>query len=121
MTGTVFIDLRKAFDSVNHSLLLKKLYALGIVDQEHEWFTGYLKGRTQVVGFQGAFSDAESICVDVPQGSILRSLLFVLLAWKRCTQSCPQEGANGSTQFSVNDYFFGQMSVNDYFFWSILS
>ena len=78
MTGAVFIDFRKAFDSMNHSLLLKKLYALGIVDQEHEWFTDYLKGRTQVVGLQGAFSDAESVCVGVPQGSILRSLLFEL-------------------------------------------
>ena len=51
---------------MNHSLLLKKLYALGIVDQEHEWFTEYRKGRTQVVGFQGAFSDAESVRVGVP-------------------------------------------------------
>ena len=55
MTGAVFIDFRKAFDSMNHSLLLKKLYALGIVDREYEWFTDYMKGRTQVVGFQGAF------------------------------------------------------------------
>ena len=78
MTGAVFIDFRKAFDSVNHSLLLKRLYALGIVDQEYEWFTDYLKGRTQVVGFQGAFSDAKFICVGVHQGSILGPLLFVL-------------------------------------------
>ena len=78
MTGAVFIDFRKAFDSVNHSLLLKKLYVLGIVDQEYEWFTDYLKGRTQVVEFQGAFSDAESICVGVPQESILGPQVFVL-------------------------------------------
>ena len=80
MTGAVFKDFRKAFDSVNHSLLLKRLYALGIVDQEFEWFTDYLKGRTQVFGFQlqRAFSDAESICVRVPQGSIFGPLLFVL-------------------------------------------
>ena len=71
MTGAVFIDFRKAFDNMNCSLLLKELYALGVVDQEHEWFTDYLKGRTQVVGLQGAFSDAESVCVGVPQGSIL--------------------------------------------------
>ena len=80
MTGDVLIDFRKAFDSVNHSLLLKRLYALGIVDQEFEWFTDYLKGRTQVFGFQllGAFSDAKSICVGVLQGSILGPLLFVI-------------------------------------------
>ena len=80
MTGAVLIDFRKAFDSVHHSLLLKRLYALGIVDQEFDWFTDYLKGRTQVFGFQlqGAFSDAESICVGMLQGSILRPLLFVI-------------------------------------------
>ena len=37
MTGAVLIDFRKAFDSVNHSLLLKTLYVLAIVDQEYEW------------------------------------------------------------------------------------
>ena len=78
MTGAVFKDFRKAFDSVNHSLLLKKLYALGIVDQEYEWFTDYMKGTTQLVGFRGVFSDADSICVGVSQGSILGPLLFVL-------------------------------------------
>ena len=51
---------------------------LAIVDQEYEWFTDYLKGRPQVVGSQGAFSDAESICVGVPQGSILGPLLVLL-------------------------------------------
>ena len=65
---------------MNLSLLLKKLYGLGIVDQGYEWFTDYLKGRTQVVGFQGARSDAESICVGVSQGSILGCPLFVLYA-----------------------------------------
>ena len=42
--GAVFIDPRKAFDSVNHSLLSKKLRALGIVNQEYEWFADCLKG-----------------------------------------------------------------------------
>ena len=54
MTGAVFINFRKAFDIVNHSQLLKNIYALGIVDQEYEWFTIYLSNRTQVVGFQGS-------------------------------------------------------------------
>jgi len=55
MAGAVFIDFRKAFDIVNHSQLLKNIYALGIVDQEYEWFTIYLSNRTQVVEFQGSF------------------------------------------------------------------
>ena len=47
-----------------------------IVDQEYEWFADL--GRVQVIGFQGAFSDAGSFFVAVPQGSILGPLLFVL-------------------------------------------
>ena len=57
---------------------MRSAAVLDIVDQEYEWCTDYLKGRTQVVGFQGARSDAESICVGVPQGSILGRLLCVL-------------------------------------------
>ena len=68
MTGTVFIDFCKTFDSADHSVILKKVHVLGIVDQEYKWFTDWL---------QVAFSDAESICVGVPQGSILGPLLFV--------------------------------------------
>ena len=75
---------------MNHSLLLKKLYALGIVDQEHEWFTDYRKGRTQVVGFQGAFSDAESVCVGVPQGSVLGSQSVICASCERSLHRCPQ-------------------------------
>ena len=86
MADAVFIDLRKAFESVNHSLLLKTLYALGIIDQEYGWFTDYLEGRTQVVGFQGAFSDTESIwCaprID-PQTS------FICASCERFTHRCP--------------------------------
>ena len=63
---------------MNLSLLLEKLYALDIVGQIYEWFTDYLKGRSQVVGFQGARSGTESICVGVPQGSIFGRLSFVL-------------------------------------------
>ena len=53
LTGAVFIDLRKAFDTVDHAVLLDKLSNLGIVDKEHGWFTDYLSNRTQVVEFQG--------------------------------------------------------------------
>ena len=51
LTGAVFIDLRKAFDTVDHSVLLDKLSNLGIVDLEHGWFMDYLSNRTQVVEF----------------------------------------------------------------------
>ena len=78
LTGAVFIDLRKAFDTVDHTVLLIKLSNLGILDKEHGWFTDYLSNRTQVVEFQGVTSTPEAISTGVPQGSILGPLLFIL-------------------------------------------
>ena len=53
LTGAVFIDLCKAFDTVDHTVLLDKLSNLGIVDKEHGWFTDYLSNHTQVVECKG--------------------------------------------------------------------
>ena len=49
LTGAVFIDLRKAFDTVDHGVLLDKLSAMAVIGPEYEWFTDYLRNRTQVV------------------------------------------------------------------------
>ncbi len=78
MTGAVFLDFKKAFDSVDHTLLLDKLYNLGILDREHEWSVNYLNGRKQIVDYHGMLSATKSIDVGVPQGSILGPFLFVL-------------------------------------------
>ena len=48
LTGAVFIDFRKAFDTVNHDLLLQKLSYMGVLDKELAWFKDYLHDRTQV-------------------------------------------------------------------------
>ena len=71
LTGAVFSDFRKAFDTVNHDLLLQKLSYMGVLDKELAWLKDYLHDRTQVLDFQGVSSDPEPISTGVPQGSIL--------------------------------------------------
>ena len=78
LTGAVFIDLRKVFDTVNHEVLLSKLRGLGVMHRQHECFRNYLHNRTQVVEFQGVTSTAEPVSVRVQQRSILGPLLFIL-------------------------------------------
>ena len=76
----VFIDLKKAFDtdSVNHSILLDKLQFYGITGIIHEWFSSYLNGRTQTTQIGDSISDKEKIVCEVPQGSVLGPLLFLI-------------------------------------------
>ena len=74
--GTVLIDLSKAFDSIDHSLLMKKLQAYGVEDVEHRWFADYLSARKQRVTIDGVVSEWSSVIKGVPQGSILGPLLF---------------------------------------------
>ena len=78
MTGSVFIDLRKTSDTVDHSLQIEKLSRCGIIDKKLEWFMDYLQNRSQVVQFGNAFSEPGTISAGVPQGSILGPILFVL-------------------------------------------
>ena len=74
----IFCDLRKAFDTVPHHLLLKKLSKLGIRGTNLLWFKSYLSGRRQFVHIGGVSSSMLEIILGVPQGSILGPLLFLL-------------------------------------------
>jgi hypothetical protein len=77
LTGSVFIDLRKALDTVNHDLLLKKLHGFGVTGGELDWFKDYLT-RKQLVDYLNTYSDPLPLKSGVPQGSILGPLLFVI-------------------------------------------
>ena len=74
----VFIDLKKAFDTVNHEILLQKLEHYGIRGVPLLWFKSYLSNRKQFVHLNGANSKTENVICGVPQGSVLGPLLFLL-------------------------------------------
>jgi hypothetical protein len=77
-TIAIFCDLRKAFDTCNHDILIKKLRKIGVANMELNWFISYLSGRTQFVYLNGIESNKLEIKKGVPQGSILGPLLFLI-------------------------------------------
>ena len=74
----IFLDFAKAFDTVNHEILVKKLEYYGVRGKSLALFQSYLSNRTQVVEVNGATSEKGLIKHGVPQGSILGPLLFLL-------------------------------------------
>ena len=79
LNGVVFLDIRKAFDSVDHKILLCKMKTqFGLRNVELDWFTSYLANREQVCDINGCISSSKTIKTCVPQGSILGPLLFLL-------------------------------------------
>ena len=76
MVGMTLIDLCKAFDTVNHDILLEKMAAMGV--SSVEWFRSYLSHRSQCVTIGSFQSDFVEISCGVPQGSILGPQLFLL-------------------------------------------
>ena len=75
---TVFLDIKKAFDTIDHSILLEKLRYYSIMGGELDFFRSYLRSRKQCCNVNGQLSSVKNIKYRVPQGSILGPLLFIL-------------------------------------------
>ena len=94
MTVATFIDFKKAFDTVDHKILLDKIENLGIQNKPLQLLKNYLKNRLQRTKVNGLYSDFNEIICGVPQGSILGPLLFIIYTndiasvCKQCNFKC---------------------------------
>ena len=121
---TLFVDIAKAFDRVDHSLLLLKLASIGVCGDQLDWFESYLRGRSISTVVDGQLSSLLSISSAVPQGSVLGLLLFVicfrdlppvllpprvsLLTTHYSTLLLQPTHSAVSSRRTANDFIFGQ-------------
>ena len=110
VTGVLFLDLKKAFDTVNHDLLLQKLFTFGVEGPYLQWFRDYLSGRKQATCVNGVLSQSLPISFGVPQGSILGPLLFIMYI-----NDLPQCVTNGKVALYADDtaVFYSAKNIHE--------
>ena len=85
MNDIILIDLQEAFVTIDHDILLQKLYVIGFLKHAVNWFQSYPFNRSFLVNLRNNFPQPASVSCGVPQGSILRPLLFLV-----CVNDMPQ-------------------------------
>ena len=98
LTALVLLGLSKAFDSINHNILLQKLEHIGASESSLRWFNSYLSGRSQVVRIGSTLSSPLNLTHGVPQGAILSPLLFCIYM-----NDLPLSPRNSSLESYVDD------------------
>ena len=89
VNAMVFLDLKKAFDTVDHDVLLAKFSLYGMQDSAYNWFKWYLNNRIQKCVVNGSLSKVCSLGCGVPQGTILGPLLFLIyISLPNCLSFC---------------------------------
>ena len=113
MAAGVFVDFQKAFDTVDHSILISKLNHYGIRGEMNDWFKSYLTNRKQCVSILGFESSYKTIEYGVPQGSVLGPLLFLLYINdlnRSIKNSDTYHFADDTNLLNINDSFFSMQA-----------
>ena len=111
-TDVIYLDYAKAFDKVDHAILLKKIKSYGIRGQLYDWIEEFLRGRTQTVVVDGKHSRPAPVISGVPQGTVLGPILFLLYVndMERFIKNCKISSFADDTRISRK---ISQMSDTD--------